>query len=71
MLVGGYLDLFCDYSDTINQVLDGFSKANGFKGVNYDIFYKASEKDGHEGTATPAALAYLKAQGVTVKAPIS
>ncbi len=70
MLVGGYLDLFVNYSDTINEVLDGFSKANGFKGVNYDVFYAASEKDGHEGTATPAALAYLKAHGVTVKPPV-
>ena len=69
MMVGGYLDLFCPYSDTIEEVLSGFSKANGFNGVNYDVFYKASLKDGHEGTATPAALALLRSQGVTVTLP--
>lgn len=69
MLVGGYLDLYCPYSDTINEVLDGFSKAYGFSGVTYDVFYEASKKDGHDGTATREALAFLRKHGVKVTQP--
>lgn len=69
ILVGGYLDLFVPYSDTINEVLDGFSKSYGFAGVNYDTYYEAAKKDGHDGTASAPALAYLKQHGVTVRAP--
>jgi hypothetical protein len=66
MLVGGYLDLYCPYSDTINDVLDGFSKTYGFSGVTYETFYQAAKKDGHDGTATRAALDSLGSHGVKV-----
>ena len=69
ILVGGYLDLFVEYSDTINEVLDGFSKSYGFKGVTYETYYEAAKKDGHDGTASAAALAYLRQHGVTARAP--
>jgi len=69
ILVGGYLDLFCPYSDTIDEVLGGFSKTYGFSGVSYQTYYEAAKKDGHDGTASAAALAYLKQHGVSVRAP--
>lgn len=69
ILVGGYLDLFVPYSDTINEVLDGFSKTYGFSGLTYETYYEAAKKDGHDGTASAAALSYLKTHGVSVRAP--
>lgn len=69
ILVGGYLDLFVPYSDTINEVLDGFSKTYGFTGLTYDVYYEAAKKDGHDGTASAPALNYLKQHGVSVRAP--
>ena len=68
MLVGTYVDMMVEYSDQCDKVLQGFSAKYGFEGVTYDTLFKASLKDGHEGSGTLAALAYLKSHGVTAPA---
>ena len=65
MLIGTYVDMMVEYSDGCDQVVKGFGKAYGFEGLSYDTLFKASLKDGHEGSGTLAALDYLKKNGVT------
>lgn len=67
VLVSGYLDLYCEDSDTIDAVLEGFSKKYGFEGVTYEKVFKAMKKDGDESTATRAALTELARLGVGVR----
>jgi hypothetical protein len=67
VMVGGYLDLHADYSDTIDDVLSGFAQKYGYAGpVNYAFMFDAMKRDGEEGTATKKTLDYLKAKGITV-----
>ncbi len=68
MLVGGYVDMMVEYANDCDNVVKKFGEHYGFGNVSYDTLAKASERDGHEGTATLAALDYLHRRGVT--API-
>jgi hypothetical protein len=65
ILVAGYLDLYEEYGDKIDDMLQGFAKKYGFEGkIDYDTLWKAMKKDGEHGTAAPAAIQYLKDKGI-------
>jgi hypothetical protein len=69
VIVQGYLDLYEDFSDGINEVLQGFAKKYGYHGpVNYDVLWKAMKHDDEEHTATRATLDALKAAGISASA---
>jgi hypothetical protein len=66
VIIAGYADMYMEYGDQIDSLLKGVGKEYGIKGVSYDVLYEAMKKDGHEGTATNAALDYLRQHGVSV-----
>lgn len=67
MLVGSYVDVMVGFADECDAVLQGFGAAYGFSGVDYDVMFRAGQKDGHS-TATEAALDFLRRNKVTAPA---